>query len=186
MADAVVRRARIHHDRLGGEHDRLAPLKPLVARPAEWIDRAPVRIQVTRELGAPPTQVFAVLADHEHWPRWFRAVKQVEVIGAAEGVGAERRVSIPGVVVEEEFVEWEPPRRFAFTLTRASRAVIRSMNERVVLEPIDDDRTRLTYTQGIDPRRGTGGFVRLLGPLLRRGLADGMKGLAKRVERGGS
>jgi uncharacterized protein YndB with AHSA1/START domain len=80
----------------------------LVQRTIEWIDDAPIKIEATAESAASPSDVFAVLADHERWPEWFPTVKDVTVIGAAEGVGARRRVKIPGATVDEEFIVWGP------------------------------------------------------------------------------
>ena len=78
----------------------------LVVRTLDWIDDAPVRVEARADSAASPEDVFAILADHEQWPQWFPSVRKVTVLGKAEGVGARRRVSIPGASVDEEFIAW--------------------------------------------------------------------------------
>lgn len=96
---------------------------------------------------------FAVVADHERWPDWFTSLRRVEVTGEPTGVGGRRRVHLRGVVVDEEFIGWEHDRLFAFTLTRTSRPMVRSMVEVVRVEPRGDDGCRVIYTQAIEPIR---------------------------------
>ena len=87
----------------------------LVMRTLDWIDDAPVRVEARADSAASPEDVFAILADHEQWPQWFPSIRKVTVLGKAAGVGARRRVSIPGASVDEEFIAWEPGVRWSFT-----------------------------------------------------------------------
>jgi uncharacterized protein YndB with AHSA1/START domain len=145
----------------------MATLTP--QRRLDWIQTAPVQASATRELGATPAEVFAALADHESWPQWFESLTKVERFGdLREGVGSNRRVFVGSrVKVDEEFIVWEPNEQWGFTILEASVPGLRSMNELVTIDPVGDDRSRVTYTMGIEPGR-------LLAPLLR--LARGRLG----------
>jgi uncharacterized protein YndB with AHSA1/START domain len=123
----------------------------LVPRKIEWIDSAPIRITARSESSAPPADVFAVLADHERWPEWFPSVRKVTVLGAATGVGARRRVAVPGATVDEEFIIWEPGVRWSFTGIAARPRFTKSLVEDCVLERLESGGTAITYTMYLDP-----------------------------------
>ncbi len=125
-------------------------MKPLVERPDEWMETAPVRIRAERVLDATPAQVWERIADHETWPEWLDAVSAVEVTGARDAVGGGRRVKAGPILMEEKFTRWDPEHAFGFTITAMSRRLVKSMNERVTLEPVGSG-TRVVYEQAIDP-----------------------------------
>lgn len=148
----------------------------------EWSEQAPVRAEGVARTTASPEAVFAVLADHARWPEWFPNVKAVEVLGPAEGVGARRRVKIPGMSVDEEFIAWEPGRRFAFTATACKPGAFKALVEHCRIEPTDGGGCEVTWTMCVEP-------VALLAPLMKLGsgtlaknLTKGMENLARRAE----
>jgi hypothetical protein len=125
----------------------------LVERTIEWIEIAPVRIEAKNESSASPADVFAVLADHEHWPEWFPLVRKVTVLGAAAGVGARRRVAIPGTTVDEKFIIWEPGVRWSFTGVAARPKFTKSLVEDCILGDLESGGTAISYTMYLDPPR---------------------------------
>jgi hypothetical protein len=160
-------------------------MRELVRQQIGWIDGAPVAIQAKSTTTATPDAVFSVLADHERWPEWFPNVKQVDVIGAAEGVGARRRVRVPGLVVEEEFIVWEPGVRWAFTGTAAKPGVVRSLVEDCRLSPAPGGGTAISYTMYLEP---TGVFRPLMvvgAVMVRSSIRKALVGLAARAEAAG-
>lgn len=138
----------------------------LVPRTLDWKDEAPVRIEARAESDASPEAVFAVLADHERWPEWFPAVRKVVVLGEATGVGARRRVVIPGASVDEEFIAWDDGKRWSFTGYAAKPRFTKSLVEDCVLEPLASGGTAISYTMYLDPPR----LVKPLFALFRRGV----------------
>lgn len=126
----------------------------LKTQPPEWIHSAPFIAAESREVDASPEEVFAALADHENWPRWFTSIQSIERFGDQhDGVGSNRRVHInKRVSVDEEFNVWEPNERWGFTILSATVGGLKSMNELVTIEDLGDDRSRVTYTMGIDPK----------------------------------
>ena len=153
----------------------------LAPRPIEWIQLAPLAIEGRAESTAPPSEVFAVLADHERWPEWFPSVRKVEVLGPAEGVGARRRVHIPGAKIDEEFIVWEPGMRWSFTATAASPEVMTSLVEDCRLEATPNGGTRITYTMYIEPHAGLRLFVKLGAGRMRANNNRAMQNLASRA-----
>jgi uncharacterized protein YndB with AHSA1/START domain len=153
----------------------------LVPRAIEWIDTAPIHIEARATSSAPPAAVFAVLADHERWPEWFPSVRKVTVLGQAAGVGARRRVTVPGATVEEEFIIWEPGVRWTFTGLAARPGFTKSLIEDCQLEAIDGGGTAITYTMHLDPPRALRPLVKATAALLRRNNMRAMANLAQRA-----
>jgi uncharacterized protein YndB with AHSA1/START domain len=153
----------------------------LVPRTLEWIDEAPLRVEATAESTAPPAEVFAVLADHERWPEWFPSVRRVTVTGAAEGVGARRRVEIPGARVDEEFIAWEPGVRWSFTGLDARPRFTRSLVEDCRLSPLASGGTAITYTMYLDPPPLLRPLVSVAAGRIRANIARALVNLARRA-----
>lgn len=153
----------------------------LLPRAIDWIELAPISITASAESAASPEEIFAVLADHERWPEWFPGVKKVEVTGAASGVGARRRVSVPGAVVDEEFIIWEPGVRWSFTGTAARPGVTKSLIEDCRLEALPSGGTRITYAMYLDPPRALLPLVKLAARQIRRNNRRAMVNLAERA-----
>lgn len=155
----------------------------VVARPIEWTATAPVRIAARGTSAADPGAVFAVLADHGGWPEWFPSVRRVEVTGAAQGVGAARRVHAAGLVIDEEFIAWEPGVRWAFTATALRPAFTRSLVEDCRLATGPSGGTDITYTMHLDPRAALRPVLAAAAPLIRRRLTAALTNLAGRAAR---
>lgn len=147
-----------------------------------WIDRAPVKIEAQAESTATPDKVFAVLADHERWSEWFPSVKKVTVLGQGEGVGARRRVVVPGMTVDEEFIVWDPGQRWSFTGYEAKPGVARSLVEDCVLTPLPNGGTSISYTMYIEPKGVAGLMLKLIKGQLVKNNTKAMQNLARRAE----
>lgn len=153
----------------------------LVPRTIEWIDIAPVRIEARAESSAPPTAVFAVLSDHERWPEWFPSVRKVTVIGVAAGVGARRRVSVPGATIDEEFIMWDPGARWSFTGIAARPRFARSLLEDCILGELESGGTTIAYTMYLDPAPALRPLVNGLSGRIQANIARAMVSLARRA-----
>lgn len=153
-------------------------MRPLTRRPLDWMPQAPVQLTRSRRVAAPAARIWEAIAAHERWPEWFRPVTSVERIDGGEGVGSGRRVHIRSVTIEEEFLAWEPGRRFAFTVVRASVPGVRSMVEDIQLDPAGDDATTVRYTQAIEPVAAV-----VVGPLLRRAVPRTLDRALENLER---
>ena len=152
----------------------------------EWAATAPVQLAGRAHSTATPEAVFAVLADHDRWPEWFPNVRSVEVLGPAEGVGARRRVKVPGLTVDEEFIAWEPGALFAFTGTAASPRFTRGLVEHDRLEPAAGGGTDITYTMCLDPSGVAGILTRLAASRVRASLGQATRNLARRAAEAGA
>lgn len=152
----------------------------LTPRPLEWIDHAPVRASRSRRIGQPPPVVWAAIADHAGWPQWFPRLVGVEPGSTADAVGGTRTVDLGAARVDEEFLVWEPERRFAFTVVSSTRPGLVSMAEDVRLTPDGEGACTVTYTMGIEPK-GAKVLRPVLEPVFRKVIGDALVGLAAHV-----
>jgi hypothetical protein len=157
-------------------------LRPLVPKPLDWIEQAPLSFRGSATTTASPDALFAILVDYPSWPEWFPSVKAVEHLGdQKEGVGSRRRVRVPGAVFDEEFIAWEPGARWTFTGLASRPRILAALVEDCRIE-VEGGRTTVSYTMYVEPVRGLALPTRLSAPMLRRNLDKAMRNLGARAE----
>lgn len=62
-------------------------------------------------------------------------------------------MTIGKIVLEERFTAWDEPSRYALAVTASNIPIMAAMAEAVFVEPSDAG-CRVTYRQGLRPRRG--------------------------------
>ena len=113
---------------------------------ADFIDKAPLRIDTKVLLTHSPEEVWQVLIDTERWPDWFGACKAAHATSSPpDGVGATRWVHVDLFKVNHRIIAWDEARRYGFTSLDANLPVAETVVEIVTLEPTPDG-TQLTYT----------------------------------------
>lgn len=128
-------------------------------------------VRRSRTVGAAPEQVWGVVGDPHHVPRWWPAVLRME--GVEDERWTEVYMTRKGHTVRLDFhlLESEPPGADSAGRRRWEQEVVGSPFERVLrsavtevrLEP-DEGGTRVT----IEERQKLRGYSRLVGPMLRR------------------
>jgi carbon monoxide dehydrogenase subunit G len=147
-----------------------------------WIKHAPVTFSGSATTAASPDAVFAILADHEHWPEWFPVITKTEVIGSArKGVGMRRVTTIPAGKIQERIIAWDPGERWAFTATGVSPGIVHALVEDCRMQPTASG-TRVTYTIYVDPVAPLRPILKLMKGLLGKQLDKGMRALGARAE----
>ena len=161
-------------------------MREMTPRPPEWIDTAPIKTRASREILATPDEVWAALVEHERWPEWFDALARAESTGG-EGLGSTRSVWIRSWRIDEEFIIWDEPTSFGFTVLAADGPIGRfaqTLNERVDVQVLAPDRVRVTYLQGWDPRSGLAARVlKLTAKGMTKNLRAALAALADHLER---
>jgi len=151
-------------------------------RDLSFIDTAPVRIEASRTVAAPRQSVWDVLCDHRGWPSWFGpALASCEPTSEPDhGVGSTRSVKLRGgATVEERFIAWDEPELWSFTGTSMKPALFRELVERVILAPIGEERTRITYTMALTPGPALWPVVPLLKLGVSRSLGQALEALGR-------
>jgi uncharacterized protein YndB with AHSA1/START domain len=150
----------------------------------EFVDEAPARFANSVVIAASPTDIWAALEDASAWPRWATPIKKVEWTSPAPfGVGTTRTVTMTGrMIVDEEFIAWEPGVRMSFRFNTASMNVVRAFAERYTLEPVSPSATEVTWTMAMAPRGISKLIVPLTGPVMRRGFGRMLRAFKRLVE----
>ncbi|MEO0492754.1 MAG: SRPBCC family protein [Actinomycetota bacterium] len=156
----------------------------MTRQPADWTDRAPVKVRAAREIHASPHEVWDVLVDHDRWPEWFEAIDDAKATGGT-GLGSTRTVWVAKKPIDEEFIVWDEPHSWGFSVTRAEGLlgrVLETLNERVDIQVLSDDRVRVTYLMAMQPKPRTGIVMRFVKPQLTKGLRAALAGLETHIE----
>jgi uncharacterized protein YndB with AHSA1/START domain len=78
-------------------------------------------IRVTRNIPAPPEEVFDLLADHAHYDR-FRGIRGSELLSEGEpppnGVGAMRRVVVGPIRFDERVTAYDRPSKLDYLIVK--------------------------------------------------------------------
>ena len=131
--------------------------------------------QIRQTIAAPRAEVWTRLTDHREFARWSglrEVVLAREGYPEPDGVGAIRVVRDSGLAVEEEIVEFEPPKRLAYRML--SGAPIRNHRGEIRLEGATEVIWDIHFESRIP---GAGWLIRRLlerqlGQVLRRLAAD--------------
>lgn len=136
-------------------------------------------VNVQRRFRAPVDKVWQVYTDHAGWKHWAGFSNSwLETEGKPDrnGLGCVRGFGSNGVNVYEEVVEWDPPKRFAYRITRGGLPMKDHYGE--TMFEADGDGTLVTWRCRFDSRiPGLGWLMRLFVERIFRG---GLEGLAKK------
>lgn len=128
-----------------------ADLHPCDRVGLDFVDAAANRFVNSVDLNITPEQLFEVLADADSWPKWAKAITNVEWTSPEpRGVGTTRLVTMRGGLLgSEEFLAWDEHTMMAFRFNEASEKRIKAFAERydVVETPTG---CRLTWTMAME------------------------------------
>lgn len=136
-----------------------------------FVERAPIVVRAETRVAANPAEVWPAFADAAAWTGWFTGMKDARYTSAApHGVGSTRTVHVMSMRADETILAFDPGERFAFRVDATNLPVLDALVEVVTLEP-DGAGTRVVYRQALETKP----WLRLLAPLLRRGMERGLR-----------
>ena len=112
------------------------------------------------------------------------ALEKAEATGGT-GLGSTRTVWVAKKPIHEEFIVWDEPRSWGFSVVEAEGPlglVTETLNERVDIQVLSDDRVRVTYLMALQPKPRTGLLFRVLKRQLTKTLRQSLAGLERRIE----
>jgi len=152
-------------------------------RPPEWTDTAPVKMSATREMAASAQEVWDAICDHDQWTEWFPRLEACRPTGGT-GIGSTRTVQVGGKEVHEEFIVWDEPTAWGFTVVEADGPLGRitnSLNERISIDAVSNDRARVTYLMAWDPKTWSAPILKLANRPVSKILDQALTGLEQHV-----
>jgi len=106
---------------------------------------APVQATSTMVIEAPARQVWTILTDFQHWPRWNHDVEHVEVATSID-VGTPFAWTTGGTTIHSHVAMLIPDRAVAWT----GRASIAKAAHVITLQALDAFHTRVVSTESMD------------------------------------
>ena len=139
-------------------------------------------VTVQRDIAAPQSAVWAVLADFPNISDWNGGVTASHATSdAVEGVGAQRHCDLaPMGELEETVLEWEPPRRMVVSIDAAKKIPVKTGR---VTFTIDEGSDHSPTTLSYDFTAKGGVLAPLIGRVLTGQLRKGFSGFLEDLER---
>lgn len=147
-----------------------------------FIATARQTLEVEQIVRAPIQRVWDTIADNETWTRWFSPMSECQTTSdPGTGVGATRSVVVGPLEADEEFVAWDEPNIWAFTITKTNIPMASKFLEQLELSTHNDG-TRVTYTGAFDPHLVTKLSYPLVKRQVRKAWTAGLAGLADHLK----
>lgn len=148
----------------------------------DFVDAAPVRLDVAVTIRRPSGEVFAAFAhDPAHWGEFFPGFDHSGkyLTDAPHGVGSRRAARFTGVKFEETILVWEEGKRWAFRVDGTQAPLFRAAIEDYTFEPHRGDATTVRWTFAYEPRLA----FKLVGPILPHALPLAFGRAGRNLER---
>jgi len=138
-----------------------------------FLETAPTRFVETFEVRLPASTVWGELT-RDGTLDWCRGLRIDWLTPRPFGLGTRRRARLFGVLlrVDEEYFVWEEGRRMAFFVTAVRPPAYRRSAEDYVVEALDADRCRFTWTLAFELTWLGRLNAPLTGPIVKRMFAE--------------
>jgi uncharacterized protein YndB with AHSA1/START domain len=145
---------------------------------AAFIATARQVVEVKQLVRAPIQRVWDTIADNNSWTKWFSPMSECRSTSEpATGVGATRSVVVGALEADEEFVAWDEPNVWAFSIVKTNIPMATKFLEHVELATHNEG-TLVTYTGAFDPHLVTKLSYPLVKRQIRKSWTTGLAGLA--------
>jgi hypothetical protein len=149
---------------------------------AAFVETARQKVQVEQIVRAPIQKVWDTIADSDSWPQWFKPMTECVVTSDPRtGVGATRSVVVGSLEADEEFVTWDEPNVWAFTIVKTNIPIASKFIEQLELDTHNDG-TLVSYTGAFDPHLVTKLSYPLVKRQIRKSWTAGLQGLTDHLK----
>lgn len=154
----------------------------------DFVDRAPITVTVGRTILASPEAIWSALSNNESWTEWFPNMKRCQTTSnTPDGLGSTRVVKVGALTAYEEFIFWDRPKDWGFTITRTNLPMATEMIERVQLDTSEhaasnNTVTEVRYSAHLTPHLLTRPIAGIVKMNIRKAWEQGLVGLAAHVE----
>lgn len=134
----------------------------------EFCKTAPYIFRAEQLICATPEQIFEVFEDPQAWTQWVPPIEHVEWTSPKPFArGTTRTVRMKGgLILEEEFIRWEPSKRMAFYFARISKAYFEAVVEDYRVTDLGNGACQIVWLFCLQPRGIMKFFFALARPFL--------------------
>ena len=120
----------------------------------EFLDDAPLRIEVEVATSLPQPEIWAAFVDAPGWSSWFPGVREASYRQQAlpYGVGTIRTAHVSGVHYEETMLAWDEPTRWIYRIDRSTADLATAQVEATFFDARSDGGTRVVWVLASEPR----------------------------------
>ena len=140
-------------------------------------------VTIERNVHAPPSSVWAVLADYPNIVDWNDGITNSYAIGdATEGVGAQRQCELAPtgkMKMRETVTDWVPEQKMVIAIDQIESMPVKAATMTFTLS---GDGGTTPFTMGYDYQPKGGPFAFIFGPILDRQMAKGFNGFVDSLE----
>ena len=145
----------------------------------EFLDDAPLRIEVEVETSLPRQQLWTAFVDAPSWSSWFPGVLEA---GYREqtlpyGVGTIRTAHVNGVHYEETILAWDEPTRWIYRIDRSTADLAMAQVEATLFDERSDGGTRVVWVLACAPRPSMAAAADSLPEILEQILTEAIRNL---------
>ncbi len=113
----------------------------------DFMETAPIRFTKSFELAWSVADFWNFLITYESWQSWFPNVTRVSHLSELkEGIGSIRKVYMGNFIAEEEFIEWQEQKVWAFSVTQLNLPILKGMIEKVSITQKEEQRVLIDWT----------------------------------------
>lgn len=140
-------------------------------------------VRVGRSIPAPPSDVWAVLADLPNHASWRGDVKASRMLGEeTSGIGARRHLDLaPFGGLDETVLGWDEGSKMVVAVDKATVVPVESGEATLVVHDEGDDGSRVTWEFRYVPKGGP--FGRVIGAVVDAQLTKAFRGILADLER---
>jgi hypothetical protein len=147
----------------------------------EFLDEAPLRVEVEVATSLARPEVWAAFVDPTTWRHWFPGVRAAAypAQGPPYGVGTLRTADVEGQLFEETVLAWDEPTRWAYRIDRCTAALAHAQVESTEFAVGPGGGTRVRWILASDPLPALAAARDVLPGILERRLADALAALER-------
>jgi len=145
----------------------------------EFLDEAPLRVEVQVESLLPRGQVWSAFVDPSTWPAWFPGVRAAAYPDQSppHGVGTVRTADVSGQLFEETLLAWDEPERWTYRIDRCTAPLASAQVESTELSDSPGGGTLVRWILASDPSDAFASAKDALPGILESRLAEALANL---------
>ncbi|MEL6185168.1 MAG: SRPBCC family protein [Myxococcota bacterium] len=143
-----------------------------------FVEQAPVRFTVERELPCTPERLFEIFEDAEAWTKWAGLKFVTWTSEKPYGAGTTRTVGVGPIEIDEVFFTFDRGERMSFYVASGTTQLLAAFAEDYRVRAVGTDRCHFSWSFGVE----LAGLARVLHPLVGLAAKQNFAGALAKLE----